>query len=82
MDIELHDAVLPADSHVARTTIVDPDGSLSEGEEAELYTYYGIPHPTRRACGSPGSTTSSRTGSSGRRDPATDGWQAAGDAGR
>jgi PRC-barrel domain len=26
---------------------IDPDGSLSEGEEAELYSYYGIPYPHR-----------------------------------
>jgi len=25
--------------------MVDPEGTLSEGEEAELYTYYGIPYP-------------------------------------
>jgi hypothetical protein len=24
---------------------IDPDGALSEGEEAELYSYYGIPYP-------------------------------------
>jgi hypothetical protein len=24
---------------------IDPDGTLSEQEEAELYSYYGIPHP-------------------------------------
>jgi putative iron-dependent peroxidase len=29
-DVELDDAVKPADSHVARTTIVDPDGSERE----------------------------------------------------
>lgn len=26
---------------------IDPDGTLSEGEEAELYSYYGIPYPTK-----------------------------------
>jgi sporulation protein YlmC with PRC-barrel domain len=25
--------------------MIDPDGTLSEGEEAELYSYYGIPYP-------------------------------------
>ena len=25
--------------------MIDPDGTLTEGEEAELYSYYGIPYP-------------------------------------
>lgn len=25
--------------------MIDPDGALSEGEETELYSYYGVDHP-------------------------------------
>jgi hypothetical protein len=41
--------VVPYDPEKARgAPVIDPDGSLSEKEEAELYKYYGLPYPRQR----------------------------------